>query len=155
MLRQPRFSVYRVSFVTPVSLAWNSGRAQPLVVRRTRQRVRALHHHIGSSSSHLEIVRRALHATLDAGPQISSTSIIQVAQLQQAPPALPNALHVQCCIAVPVQPSDWLWQLSSAQLLSSNTSPKQRTGNGSHRQASSTLTILQSASSCRHLHRGC
>ncbi|GFH20017.1 hypothetical protein HaLaN_17066 [Haematococcus lacustris] len=26
------------------------------------------------------------------------------AQLQRAPPALPNALHGQCCIAVPVQP---------------------------------------------------
>ncbi|KAL6756424.1 hypothetical protein V8C86DRAFT_71863 [Haematococcus lacustris] len=31
------------------------------------------------------------------------------AQLQRAPPALPNALHVQRCIAVPVQPPVWLW----------------------------------------------
>ncbi|KAL6753577.1 hypothetical protein V8C86DRAFT_2723884, partial [Haematococcus lacustris] len=32
-----------------------------------------------------------------------------VAQLQRPPPALPSALHVQRCIAVPVQPPAWLW----------------------------------------------
>ncbi|KAL6750654.1 hypothetical protein V8C86DRAFT_3181071 [Haematococcus lacustris] len=31
------------------------------------------------------------------------------AQLQWAQPALPNALQVQRCIAVPVQPPTWLW----------------------------------------------
>ncbi|GFH30309.1 hypothetical protein HaLaN_29138 [Haematococcus lacustris] len=31
------------------------------------------------------------------------------AQLQRPPPALPNVLHVQRCIAVPVQPPAWLW----------------------------------------------
>ncbi|GFH08877.1 hypothetical protein HaLaN_03916 [Haematococcus lacustris] len=38
-----------------------------------------------------------------------SSLLWPVAQLQRAPPALSNALHVQRCIAVPVQPPAWLW----------------------------------------------
>ncbi|GFH15375.1 hypothetical protein HaLaN_11592, partial [Haematococcus lacustris] len=39
-----------------------------------------------------------------AGPDKESCLLRPVAQLQWPPPALPNALHVQRCIAVPVQP---------------------------------------------------
>ncbi|KAL6744809.1 hypothetical protein V8C86DRAFT_3003888, partial [Haematococcus lacustris] len=38
-----------------------------------------------------------------------SSLVWPVAQLQRPPPALPNELHVQRCIAVPVQPPAWLW----------------------------------------------
>ncbi|GFH06123.1 hypothetical protein HaLaN_00700, partial [Haematococcus lacustris] len=40
---------------------------------------------------------------------IESSLVWPVAQLQRPPPALPNALHVQRCLAVPVQPPAWLW----------------------------------------------
>ncbi|KAL6757094.1 hypothetical protein V8C86DRAFT_2631912, partial [Haematococcus lacustris] len=39
-----------------------------------------------------------------------SSLLWPVEQLQWPPPALPNALHVQRCIAVPVQPPAWLWR---------------------------------------------